>query len=124
MQLGFLTQSTLFAEDLILRQESAGVYNEYDEFVAGQTTDYNVNGSVMPVGGETRTNDVTGERVHDNIKICFDRQHLLSSLNQGTNAKHGDIIIYNNTNYRISSVQDYVNHGFINVTAIKLDGGV
>lgn len=122
MKLGFLTQSTLFAEPLILQQEQAGSYNQYDEFVAGTIVQYNVKGSVTAGPGKDRSNDVAGERSHDIINICFNRKHLLSALDEGNTPKHGDVIVWYNAKYRINNTKDYPYHDFINVTATRLDG--
>ena len=122
MKLGFLTQSPLFAESLLLRQERVGSYNEYDEFVAGAIVEYAVKGSVMAGSGKERSNDVSGERSHDIIEIDFDRKHLLSALNEGTSPSKGDIIVWYGKQYRISNTKDFPYHDFINVEADRLDG--
>jgi hypothetical protein len=122
MKLGWLTQSPLFAEDLILEQESTGTYNQWDEFVSGAITQYNLKGSVTAGKGKDRDNSVAGERSHDIIEICFNRKYLLTALNEGTNPRKGDIIVWYNAKYRINNTKDYPYHDFINVVATRLDG--
>ncbi len=122
MRLGFLTQSPLFAESLILEQEEAGSYNQYDEFVSGSIVQYNLKGSVTSGSGKDRSNGVSGERSHDIINIAFDKKYLLSALEEGINPKHGDIIIWYNAKYRINNTKDYPYHNFINIIATRLDG--
>jgi hypothetical protein len=122
IRLGFLTQSPLFAESLILEQEQVGNYNQYDEFISGAIVQYQVKGSVTAAGGKDRSNTVTGERSDDIINIAFNRKHILSALDEGNNPKKGDIIVWYNQRYRISNTKDYPYHDFINVVAIRLDG--
>lgn len=121
MNLGFLTSNALFADTFILRQQSAGSYNEYDEFVAGTTTDYTIVGSVEATSGINRTNDVSGQRSHETITIHVENEYLERALRQGANPTQGDLIIYSNYTYRLMNVNDWRSHGFLVMTAVRLN---
>jgi hypothetical protein len=121
INLGFLSSNPLFADDYILRQQSAGSYNEYDEFVPGSSTDYNLKGSVEPTSGINRTNDISAERSHETITIYSSNVELTRAVRQGAAPTEGDLIIYSNYTYMASNVNDWRTHGYLVITAIRLN---
>lgn len=121
MNLGFLGQNPLFADNYILRKESAGSYNEYGEFIPGPTTDYNLKGSFEPTSGIYRTNDISAERSHETITIYTTNAELTRAVRQGASPTEGDLILYSNHTYRASNVNDWRTHGYLVITAIRLN---
>ena len=120
INLGFVTQLNEFADDLVVRKQDGGFYDDNGEFIPGLTTDYSLKGSVEPIkDGIYRTNDVTGERSHETIAIYTTNKEIIRALRQNAVLTQGDIIIYNNTRYRVSKVTDWRNHGCVDVIAIR-----
>jgi len=121
MNLGFLCANPLFADAFVLRQQSAGSYNQYDEFVPGTTTDFTMKGSVDPTSGINRTDDISSERSHETITIYTSNSEATRAVRQGINPTEGDLIIYSNYTYRASNVNDWRTHGYLVITAIRIN---
>ena len=121
IDLGFLTQSSLFADTFTLKIEASGVYDSLGDFTQGVITEYTLTGSVEPVSGIDRTNDISGARSHETIMICTNREQLSRALRQGITPTNGDLIVYEEQTYRISNVSDWRTHGFLDIEAIRVN---
>lgn len=120
INLGFLTQSDLFAEHFTLVIEGNGYRDATGKFCHGKKIKHRVKGNVEPYKGERREGDVSGQSLAEMLKISMDSQYLVQPLAQGTNPKTGDQVMYKDKTYLITSVADWSKHGFIDVIC-KLD---
>lgn len=122
INLGFLSRLNVFSETFILSKELGGHYNEYDEYVSDSEETFKLIGSVEALSGISRTNDESGERSHEQIKITTDRSIVARALKQGDMIAKGDLIRYRDTTYRVENVYDWTAHGFITMIAFSLNG--
>ncbi len=122
IDLGFLTQSDLFAEPFTLVLTGEGYRDDTGKFCHGKKIKHQVKGNVEPYKGERREGDVSGQSLAEMLKISMDSEYLVQPLAQGANPKTGDQVIYKDKTYLIASVADWSKHGFIDVIC-KLDNG-
>jgi hypothetical protein len=123
MNLGFITTSNLFSSNFTLIMQNEGYWNEYDEFINNTTENtFELVGSIEPVKGINRSNDVSGARSHQTISITVNANHVIRALHQGSSPSGGDLVIVNNKKYKVKEVKDYSQHNFIDIIAIRING--
>ena len=119
IKLGFITQSSFFASNFAMTKYNGGSYDANDNWVNGIPETFSLKGSVSAQNkGITRTNDVTGERSNEIIKISCNRNEIIRALRTQLPGK-GDNINYNNNIYEVTSVEDWREHDLLDIYATR-----
>lgn len=118
-----------YTECVTILQTLAGARDDNGEFIAGKTVKTQVNASIENVGLQTlsllRDNSIAGERIVDvreffitTLNTNFIRPVRVGDVGQSSNDK----IEYAGFTWDILRVEDFTNHGHIEIIAARIEG--
>ena len=123
-----ILNSRKYAECVSVVQQLPGARDEHGEFVAGAVRRTSLNCSIQSVGLQTmsllRESGIGGEGIVD-ARMFFiptDQTNFTRPLRIGENQTDNDKIEYSGLLWHVVRIEDYSNHGHIEVTAVRKSG--
>lgn len=123
-----ILRSRRYVEDVVLVQQNAGTRNEFGEFVPGPGDTFPVQASIENVGLQTqsllRNNTEAGERIVDYryFFIFATMTDFARPVRVGINQTDSDTIQYAGLDWDIVQIEDYSNHGHLEIIAVRREG--
>ncbi len=123
-----ILNSRKYSEQITIVQQGAGERDSNGEYIDGAEMRFTLRASIENVGLQTmkllRDNSEAGERIIDAryFFIPAQQSNFVRPLRVGPNQTDNDRIIYNGLSYAVSSMDDFSNHGHIEVIATRTEG--